>query len=479
MQQGDGIEGLSVTPESDDVLSGQPLKVFFSYALPWVLGMLMISSAGIVDAYFLGNYVGSTALAAITLVIPSMTLLFGVGVLLGVGGSVRAGKYMGEGKYLEARAIFTKSLATLIVLGGCVVASQYLFLDRVVELLGGEGEAGVMAHDYLAIMLPLLFFLALTIFLSYFVRVDNRPRLASASMFAVSIINIALDAWFVAGLGWGIAGAAWATGISYVCGFLVLTSHFVLRRASPLGLSESPRSSGRRKLRMIGFTRLIGSWREVRSACYNGISEFSNELSAGLVVFLFNRAILAEIGMHGVAALTVVNYLLFMTLILCFGFSDSLQPVISKNYGARKPERIAAFLRIAGGATLLIGMCTLVLLVALPRTMVGLFLRAEDVATEAVALQFVSIMWPVFVFMGINITASAYFTAMHRPLHSASIAIGRMVALPTLFLLTLPHFFGANGIFAAMPLAEICVFAYTIWLLRANKPSALVARAAA
>ena len=249
-----------------------------------------------------------------------------------------------------------------------------------------------------------------------------------------ALTNIVLDWLFIVEFGWGIEGAAYATGISEAAIIVFLLPYFFS------------------KDRRLKFVLKPGSIRIVFKSMSNGISEFANEISAG------------------VAAYTVVNYLLFSGLMICYGVSESLQPLISQNLGAKNGERIKAYLKVGLVSVFLTGVTIIALLLFIPEFLIGLFLNEQAVDVSDIATQFVRLFWPAFLFSGINIALSSYFTAMHKPIHSAVIALSRSLVLPGLLLLVLPNYMGSDGIYISIPIAEALTFVLASILYWRNQP---------
>jgi Na+-driven multidrug efflux pump len=265
-------------------------------------------------------------------------------------------------------------------------------------------------------------------------------------------MNILLDWLFIVEFGWGIEGAAYATGISEAAIIIPLLPYFL--------------SSNRH----LHFTLSIKGIRAIRTASANGISEFANEISAGVITLLFNWIMITTMGVAGVAAYTVVNYLLFSGLLICYGISESLQPLVSQNLGARNADRIRAFLRIGIASVFLTGMVIIAMLMLMPGVLIGLFLDDQAVDVSEIATHFVRLFWPAFLFSGVNITLSSYFTAMHKPIHSAAIALSRSLILPGLLLMVLPGLMGNDGIYISIPIAEGLTFVLASILYWFNQP---------
>ena len=189
---------------------------------------------------------------------------------------------------------------------------------------------------------------------------------------------------------------------------------------------------------------------------------------------LFNWVMISRLGVEGVAAFTIISYLLYIGLEVCYGISESLQPTVSKNLGARQPERIVQFMRTAVLSCCAIGLLVSGLFLFFPEALISLFLREGEDRTVEIALTFIALFWPAFLFNGMNITLASYFTALHKPLQSATIAVSRSLVLPALGLLFLPFWFGDNGVYLAIPLAEALTFVIAIILVSRNRPSNLI-----
>ena len=439
-----------------DPLEGRIAPVFFHYAIPSVFGMLAISSAVIVDGIFLGNYVGASALAAVNLSVPVISLLYAIVFMLAVGGSVMCGKHLGAGDTQQASSIFTKTLLSALAGSVAVCLPGLIFIEGLIKGLGANASLSLMVEDYLAIIFWFgpLFCLGYTLF--YFVRLDGRPMYASVALALSALVNILLDWLFIVEMDAGIKGAAWATGIAQGLIFLFLLPHFL-----------SPSSH-------LEWLNSRKGWGDMLRASANGFSEFTNELSAGVMILLFNWVIIHRLGVDGVAAFTIVEYVLFVSVMIAYGISESLQPTISKNLGARQTEKISGFLMVASKSWLMVGLFFCGLLIVFPDALISVFLKDSELQTQAIAREFIYFFWPVFLFNGLNIVLSSYFTTVQKPLHSAAIAISRSLLLPVFCLLLLSSWLGDIGVYIAVPIAECLTFILAIWLYTKNRPATLI-----
>jgi len=439
-----------------DALKSKPSRVFMNYAIPSVLGMLAISSASIVDGFFVGNYVGASGLAAINMSLPIFSLLFGLSLMLAIGSSVISGKLMGEGEVKSASIMFTKTFIAMTLLSITLVILIYFNLHTILKLFGVTEELMSIAILYLNYILAFIPFLMIGLVLDYFVKIDNKPSLAFGALLFSSIVNIVLDWYMIVYLQSGVEGAALATGISQVALFIVLLPHFFSKKAT------------------IRFVKPIGSWIAIVKAGTNGASEFVNETSVGITTVIFNYIMIKTFGVDGVAAYTVVNYILWVSIMISFGISDSLSPIISKNFGAKETQRIESFLKYAFISVSLFGVLVTIAVLLIPEQISDIFLENRDKESIEIILVFLSLVWPAFLFNGSNMVISAYFTAMHKPLPSAVIALLRSLVFPIILIISLPLFLGNTGIYLAIPFAEFFTFTVAVSLFKLYSPKKLI-----
>ena len=441
----------------NDALEGPIFPTFVRYLIPSLVGLLAMTSASLVDGIFIGNYVGVTALAAVNLIIPITTLLFGVSMMVSIGGSVRAGKYFGEDKVQAASAIFSKTMLFMILYGVLVVALGLILETKIFSALGATPELFPVMSEYYRIIMPFLLAQFIVIQIYFFIRMDGFPNLAAAILIIGAAANIVLDYLFIAVYGWGLTGAALATGLSELLSLMVGLLYFWL-----------PKRRLHLKLRQK-------NWREVFQAAYNGISEFINEVSGAIIAFVFNWMLIQRAGVVGVAAITLVNYLLFVGFMIYFSISDSIQVMISQNFGAKKRERIHAFFKTA---CLFIAGFSLVFIFTLmvgSETLIGLFINTEEnTETVQLALEFFSYIWPLFIFAGFNMLISGYLTAVHLPFQSAVVATSRSLIMPIGFLILFYMLLSDYRFVAAISLAEAVSFVLAVTLYISFSPKKIV-----
>lgn len=215
-----------------DPVTGKIFPVFFYYSVPSVIGMLAMSCTVVVDGFFLGNYAGTVSLAAVNLTIPASALLFGLALMLSVGGAIRCGKYLGAGNVSAADAIFSQTIVLIFLLSVVLSLLGLIFMDQLVFLLGADDTLAPVVAEYLNIMLFFTVFQLGAVCLSYFNRVANLPFWAAVSMISGSLLNVFLDWLLVVNLQMGHKGAALATGIAAALTFLFLCFPFLAKYAT-------------------------------------------------------------------------------------------------------------------------------------------------------------------------------------------------------------------------------------------------------
>lgn len=440
-----------------DIVNGKTKPLFLRYCIPNILGILALSSAQLIDAFFIGNYAGGTSLAAINIVLPVFSLIMGLGIMLCTGGSVICATFIGEKDYENASKIFSKVIICNIALCLLITSLGMLFPSEIVRMLGANGELLPQASSYLFYVAIFFTFFLGSYCLSVFARVEQRPILAFGAILFGTSINIVLDWILIFKFNMGVKGAAIATGISQAVTFFIIFSHFFSKRT---GLHLTVRN--------------LGNWKDILGACYNGMSELVDELSIGITTFIFNWIMITNLGTVGVAAYTVINYSLFFGTIIAYGIGDSIVPLISTNLGAGKFSRVSGFLRISLLSGIGLGIFMFASLLLVPETFVGFFLGNEELETKKLALEFIDLLKWGFLFSSVSIILSAYFTAIQRPLESAMVALSRSLIFPILFLTLMPRVFHSDGIFLSIPMAELVTIIISLTLLSKNKPQRLI-----
>lgn len=452
----------STTPDHTQQLAlhGPLLSTFIRYLVPSMLGLLAMTSATVVDGIFVGNYVGVTALAALNLIMPIISLLFGIALMLAVGGSVRAGKYLGEGNLEAASAIFSKIMISVLLYGLLVIALALVFERQLYQLLGAGEELFPVMSEYFRVFMPFLLPQLITVVLYFFIRLDGFPTLAAVALAIGSLLNILLDYLLLAILDWGLAGAAYATGASQVIQCVLMSGYFF------------------HPTRRLLLRLRQRDWREVLQAAYNGISDFVNEVSGNLIAFMLNWMLLQRAGVEGVAAISIINYLLIVGFLMFFSMGDASQVMLSQNFGARNVRRMQQFLNISFVGVAILAVALVALLVQFNAPLISWFIDDNNQQTLQLAQHFVGYMWPMLLFAGGNMVIASYLTAVHCAFLSGVVALFRSLILPALLLAVLFRLFADYRFMFAFTLAEAGTFVLAVVCLWGNRPARVVSRMA-
>lgn len=431
-----------------EIASGNIYKTFLKFTLPNMVGLMAMSSVTLVDAYFVSEYVSPVALAAVNIIMPLITIVFGIAIMLTIGAAVLAGTYLGENKVVKARAVFTKVMITISAVSLFFSFVCYFFSYDVAKLLHANDEIMVYAKPYLEMVSLFFLFQALEYSLSVMIRTDGNPYLASIAVLSGAVLNFILDYVFIVKMNMGIEGAALGTGISFMVSTCMLLFHFILKKGS------------------LKLTKQIGKWKEIFLAAYNGSSELFSEASVAIVAYLFNQIMVDNLGTFGVEAFAVINISLWTVNMLCYAIGDSLVPLLSINYGAGQYARINKILILSRISVLLIGGVAFLLFTFVPEFIISSLLDMEK-NREAfdIALAFADYTKYAFLFIGLNIVFSSSFTALQKPFHSIIVAALRGLILPVICIFLLPLVLQKTGLYMAVSVAEALtiILAYILW----------------
>ena len=315
----------------------QPL--FFRYALPGVVGMLFLALQSIADGFIVGRMIGATALAAVNIVTPVYALVTAVAIIIGVGTPAQMGIHMGSGNYIRAKVALHSGIlgVTAFVIPATVFIN--LFADPIVVFLGANAELLPLSKAYIHGVMPLIFGVGGFLFCDYQLKALGHPRFAMIIMVFTIVLNIGLGVLFVL-MGMGTFGVGLGLGLSFTIGMVASGSiiWWEVRHTPHLHEVRGP-----------FFGQML--WR----IAYNGSSEGLAEVSIAITMFLFNRTLMEYAGTDGVAAFTLINYILFVGVNVMFGVANGVIPIVSYNFGAGRGSRIMGISRLAIKSNLLIG----------------------------------------------------------------------------------------------------------------------------
>ena len=423
------------------------VKKLLRFTLPSIAMMIFTSIYGVVDGFFVSNFVGKTPFAAVNFIMPFLMILGTIGFMFGAGGSALISKTMGEGDLEKANRTFSLLTYTVMLCGILFALLGILFLRPIAALLGAEGEMLEHCVTYGRIILAALpFFVLQMAFQSFFVTAE-KPQLGLIVTVAAGIANMVLDALLVGVFPLGLVGAALATAISQCVGALIPLIYFWCPNNSLLRLTK---------------TNFDGA--ALLKTCTNGSSELMSNISMSLVGMLYNVQLLSYEGENGVAAYGVMMYVNMIFIAVFIGYSIGTAPIIGYHYGAKNDTELKNLLKKSLGLISIaaIGMLLLAFVLAAPLS--GLFVGYDDDLYELTRNGF-SIFSFSFLFAGFAIFGSGFFTALNDGITSAIISFLRTLVFQIAAVMLLPLIWQTNGIWISVVVAELMAVAVSAFFL--------------
>lgn len=428
--------------KTEDLLEGNLKKSFFHYLVTSVAGMMIFAFYVLVDTLFIGRILGSEGLAALNIALPIFGVLSGIGLLLGVGGAAAMSVSLGENNYSEVTALFSTSVILGIVSVSTITFVGVTWQKEVIQLLGGLGVNTSMVKHYVLPVLVCSFSFIFTQLLTPFIRHDGAPVLAMWSAVIGGLTNIVLDALFIVVFKWGMLGASLATVVASLVSLSLLLRHL-------------PQSQ------LLRFKRKAFSWQRVHRILLNGGSSLIVEISSSLVMFSFNRVLLASLGELGVAAYGVIANYAFIALAIFSGVGQAVQPISSINYGAGQLQRAKDARNMALKISISLGAVFYAIGLIFPVSLTNLFVQATPELMEITSFG-IRIYFLAFLCAGLNIVMGSYYQSLEWRMRSFTVSLLRGLILVVSGLIIWPKLFGLAGIWITVPIAEFSTFTYIV-----------------
>lgn len=421
------------------------------FVLPSITMMIFSSIYGVVDGLFVSNYVGTTAFAAINLIIPYLMILGAVGFMFGTGGSAIVAKTLGEGDKDKANAYFSMIIFAAILLSILLTLIGFFTIRPLSILLGADESMLKICTLYGNILLcSLTGYILLNVFQSFLVTAE-KPKLGLFITVLAGVANMVLDFLLIAVFQWGIVGAAVATAISQSIGGFLPLIYFLKKNDSLLQIQKTK------------FYRKI-----LLKTCTNGSSEFMSNLSLSLVSILYNFQLMRFAGQDGIAAYGVIMYVYYIFAALFLGFSIGSAPVFGYHYGAGNKAEVKNLFQKSLVLITIWNILLTVISIVFSKPLSGIFV-GYDKELLALTSRGFTLYSLSFLFAGFNIFVSSLFTSLNNGVISATLSFVRTLVFQVLALYILPLLFGIDGIWFAIVVAEflsVLLAAFLIWKKR-------------
>ncbi len=427
-------------------------KHLLRFTMPSIIMLIFTSVYGVVDGFFVSNFVGKPAFTAVNFVIPILLVLGCVGFMFGTGGGALIALTMGSGRKDKANGLFSLLIYASVICGIILTIAGFLFLRPLLSLLGAEGQLLKDCMEYSRLILLAIPAYILQYEFQCLFATAEKPKLGLYVTVAAGLTNAALDALFIAVFHWGLWGAAAATSIGQCVGGIIPVIYFARPNGSLLRLTR---------------TKFDGS--ALLKVCINGSSELMSNISSSVVSMLYNIQLLKYAGEDGVAAYGVLMYVNMIFLAIYIGFSVGAAPVIGYHSGAGNYDELKGLLKksiiITGVFAILMFAASQVFARPLSVMFVG-----YDGDLLSMTLHAFFIFAFSFLFAGFAIFGSAFFTALGDGLTSALISFLRALVFQVAAVLLLPLIWGLNGIWFSIVAAEIAaVIVSTLFLAGKRK----------
>lgn len=414
-------------------------KMFLKYASLSMMSMIGMSCYILADTLFIANGVGPLGLTSLNLVLPIYNLIFGIGLMLGVGGATRFSILQSQNKN-EGEHYFSQTLSIAIFISIPFIILGLCFPERVVSWMGGNQEVMPIAAEYLRTFIIFTPFFIGNYIVVTFVRNDHDPTLASIAMLAGTLFNIVFDYVFIFPCHLGMFGAALATGCSPILSILICSFHF------------------RKRDNHLKFIRQNLNYHDLFETIQVGIPSFVSELSSGIVTYVFNMVVFRLGGNIAIASYGIICNLAIVVISLYNGIAQGIQPLMSQCFGRRDSRSIQQYLHYAIIFSLIISCLIYGFVYLCPDMIISFFNNEGNLQMIEIAKTGLIIYFSGFFFAGMNMIYVSYFTSIQEVKSSFLISIlrGGLIIIPLVFLLSI--FYSLIGVWLSYPVSECFVF---------------------
>ena len=433
---------------SDHFTYGKLLR----FTLPSIVMMVFTSIYSVVDGFFISNFAGKTAFAALNLIWPFLMILGGMGFMIGTGGTALVSRYLGAGQEERARRYFSMLVEFTAVLGLILTAIGLIFMEPIARFLGATEEMIPDCVLYGRIVIAFnVAFMFQNVFQSFLIAAE-KPRLGLVATVSAGVTNMVLDALLVGVFRWGLAGAALATGLSQTVGAVIPMVFFLNREnGSALHFCFTPMEA-----------------HPLLQACGNGASELMSNISGSIAAMVYNFQLLKFLGEDGVSAYGVIMYVGFIFVAIFVGYSIGSAPIISFHFGAENREELKNMFRksylLMAVWGIAMALAAYLLAGPLAKLFVGYDRQLCELTVHAMRLHCLA-----FLFTGANIFTSSLFTALNDGTVSAAVSFARSMVLQIATVLLLPGLMGPDGLWLAALATDTCALVIDICVLGGNR----------
>ena len=417
-------------------------------------GQLIFTLYTIVDGIFVARGVSETALAAVSIATPFITLLFAISITFAVGTSTIVARLLGENRTMEARRVFTESLVSLVLLSIIISALVFIFLNPLCRMLGATESTLPYVRSYLLTIAPFIFSFVISYNLELLLATDGFPELATIYVLLGVILNIFLDWYTIFKLNWGIVGAGLATSFSQTVVIIIYLIHFASKKAT------------------LRFTKFKFRRGLILREFISGIPSGITEMSPGIVTFIFNRFIVAFMHERELIIYSILSYVILLATVLANGIAQGAQPLVSYYHGRHERCAFHTIFRYEIKSGILLAAVEAVLIVAFGKYIAMLFVGEGDgLSTDIVyALRLVAVAFPL---LSMNVIIAGYLTALERSRVAVVISLMRCTLTLIVALAIIVAAFGTETVWLSLALSEMMCFIIAVLLYKKTRRVAI------
>ena len=433
---------------SKEPLASLPIsKLLIQQSIPASIGILVMSLNILIDTVFVGQWIGSEAIAAINVVLPVSFFIAALGMSIGVGGGSIISRSLGEKNILKAEQTFGNQITLTSILTVLLVIFGLLYANQIIPLFGGKGALFTLAKTYYVIVMYGVPVLAFCMMANNTIRAEGKPKNAMYAMLLPSVSNLTLDYIFIKIFDWGMMGAAWATTISYgVCALYIL--YFFVSKKSIL------------RLKLNCFNFKLNLVREISSL---GSVTLIRQAMVSVTVLLVNNMLFVLGGESAITVYAIISRMLMFASFPIFGITQGFLPIAGYNYGAKNWERVRTTIKTAILYASILATFVLLAIIFFSESIPQVFSKNIKVTQQApIALRYVFMALPI---VGIQLIGSAYFQAIGKAKPALLLTLSRQAFFFIPLLFSLPTFFGTLGVWLAFPLADLLATIVTVYFL--------------
>ncbi|MGB2129461.1 MAG: MATE family efflux transporter [Flavicella sp.] len=431
-------------------------KLLRQQSIPAAVGILVMSVYGIIDTIFVGRWVGSDGIGAITVVMPITFLISSIGMAIGVGGASIISRAFGENNNEKAHLVFGNQLVFTLLLSVLCIITGSLFETQILKLFGGKGSVFEPALAYFDIVLWGVPFLAWAMMSNNVIRAEGHPKVAMYTLLIPAIANIALDPLFMIVFDMGIEGAAWATTIAYMVSGLYTVWFFIS------GKSQMKLPS---KCIQLNFSIL----KEITAI---GSVTLARQGVISLLAIVLNNTLFAYGGSMALSSYGIASRVLMFANFPVLGITQGTVPIIGFNFGAKLYNRVQDLLKLSIKSATVVAFCIFGIIMVFTHSIAAAFTADQALILDTIpAMRIIFLATPL---IAINLIGSAYFQAIGKPKPALLLTLSKQGFFLVPLLLILPQFFGIDGIWFSFPIADVGAAMISFFFLKREHKKQLI-----